>query len=540
MRRSARHNCLAAILRLVALTLFLCPLVVYSAEPSARQLYKQGRKFEKQKDFARAYLRYAAAAAKDPTKRDYWIRAEALRTRAATAANVMPVFGNELSLGEEPETLPHATPKEVEDARKPQPPFELRATDVRRDFNLRADARALWEQVAKQYGLDVIFDGDYQAGPVIRFRITDSGYREAIYTLMTVTGSFIVPISDRVFMVVKDTEQKRREVENHIAVTVPIPEPVTVQEAQELGRAVQQLMEIQRFSIDSAQRLVIFRDRASKVRPAQAVLEQMLQHKPEIALEVELISVAKTTSLEFGLSLPTDFPLVSFADLGRHRSFIPSGFLNFLTFGGANTFLGIGLTSAQLLATWSKSVGQSILRAEIRTLDGQAANFHAGDKYPIMTMGYFGPVQPGAKVYTPPPTFNFEDLGLVLKITPKVHNTKEVTLEVEAEFKVLGTTSFNGIPVIGNRKFANQVRLNFDQSAVIAGLVNDTSTRSLSGIAGIANVPALGALLGRTKKEKDQGEILLSIKPRLLSMPPSETVPRPIFIGAESRLLTPM
>ncbi len=304
-----------------------------SAEPSARQLYKQGRKSEKQKDFARAYLRYAEAAAKDPSKQEYWIRAEALRTRAATAANVMPVFGNEPSLAEEPETLPHATAKEVEDARKPQPPFELRATGVRRDFNLRADARALWEQVAKQYGLDVIFDGDYQA-TVIRFRITDSGYREAFYTLMTVTGSFIVPISDRVFMVVKDTEQKRREVENHIAVTVPIPEPVTVQEAQELGRAVQQLMEIQRFSIDSAQRLVIFRDRASKVRPAQAVLEQMLHHKPEIALEVELISVAKTTSLEFGLSLPTDFPLVSFADLGRHQRFIPSGFLNFLTFGG--------------------------------------------------------------------------------------------------------------------------------------------------------------------------------------------------------------
>ena len=44
---------------------------------------------------------------------------------------------------------------------------------------------------------------------------------------------------------------------------------------------------------------------------------------------------------------------------------------------------------------------------------------------------------------------------------------------------------------------------------MIAGLVNDTSTRSLSGIAGIANVPALGALLGRTKKEKDQGEDLV-------------------------------
>ena len=267
-------------------TIFVCASGVYAAEPSARQLYKQGRKLEKQKDFARAYLLYAEAAAKDPSHREYWIRAQALRTRAATASGVMPVFQNEPNAaGDDAPEVAAATEKEMEDARKPQPPFELKAAPVHRDFDLRADARSLFEQVAKQYGLEVVFDGDYQPGPTIRFRTTDVDYRQAIYALMTVTSSFIVPISDRVFMVVKDTEQKRREVENHIAVVIPIPEPVTLQEAQELGRAVQQLMEIQRFSIDSAQRLVIFRDRASKVRPAQAVLEQLLTHKPQSRLK---------------------------------------------------------------------------------------------------------------------------------------------------------------------------------------------------------------------------------------------------------------
>ena len=53
----------------------------------------------------------------------------------------------------------------MEDARKPQPPFELKAAPIHRDFDLRADARSLFEQVAKQYGLDVVFDGDYQPGP---------------------------------------------------------------------------------------------------------------------------------------------------------------------------------------------------------------------------------------------------------------------------------------------------------------------------------------------------------------------------------------
>jgi Flp pilus assembly secretin CpaC len=438
------------------------------------------------------------------------------------------------------ELVPAPTPEDLKQARRPQPPFELKASPDRHDFAIRGDAQTLFEQVSKAYGLDVVFDSDYQRGPEIRFNVSEADYRHALYALMVATGSFIVPISDRVFMVVKDTEQKRREVENHIAVSIPIPEPVTIQEAQELGRSVQQLMEIQRFTIDSSQRLIIFRDRASKVRPAEAILSQLMGKRPLVAIEVELLSSAKTTSRALGLSLPTDFPLVPFYDVGRHARTIPSGFLNFLTFGGGKTYLGLGLIGANLLANWTHNSGRSILKAEIRSLDGQPATFHAGDKYPIMTLGYFGTVNPGEEVYRPPPTFNFEDLGLVLKITPKVHSLREVTLDVEAEFKVLGSTTFNGIPVIGNRRFTTSIRLQFDQSAVVAGLLNDTEARTISGLAGTIGIPVLGPLLGRTTTDRDEGEILLTIKPRLLSLPASENMTRQIFIGAEQRLLTPM
>ena len=169
---------------------------MYAAEPTARQLYKQGRKAEKEKDFARAYLLYAEAAAKDSSHKEYWNRSEALRTRAATAANVMPVFseGSESSSSEEGEAkVEAATPKEVEDARKPQPPFELNAAAGRYDFDLRGDAQTVFNQVAKKFGLDVIMDGDYQTGPTIRFHMTEADYREALYGLMTATGVLYRP-----------------------------------------------------------------------------------------------------------------------------------------------------------------------------------------------------------------------------------------------------------------------------------------------------------------------------------------------------------
>ena len=534
-----------ALIRVIGFIL-LCILApeIHAEEPSAANLYKEARKAEKKKDFSQAYLLYSQAFAKDPSRQDAWVRAQALRRRAVTSSNVAPVFTmgsadgpNDLTY--KPTSSP--TPEELKELRRPQPPFELKASAARRDFSLRANAQSLFEQVAKAYDLDVVFDADYEtAGQPIRFNITDADYRQALYALMVATGSFIVPVGDRVFMVVKDTEMKRREVENHVAVSIPIPAPVSLQEAQELGRSVQQLMEIQRFSIDSAQRLLIFRDRASKVRPAEEVIRQILVHRPQIALEVELLSVANNTSLGLGINLPTDFPLVPFYDIGRHQRFIPEGFLNFITFGGGKTYLGLGVISAQLLATWTRNTGRSVLTAELRAMDGQPTSFHAGDKYPLMTLGYFGTVTPGEEVYRPPPTFQFEDLGLVLKITPKVHDDREVTLDVEAEFKVLGSTSFNGIPVISNRKFNGRVRLQFNQSAVIAGLMNNTHARTISGLAGTIGIPVLGPLLGRTTTDRDQGEVLLTIKPRLLSTPPTQNLTREIFIGPEQRLLTPM
>jgi Flp pilus assembly secretin CpaC len=519
------------------------------AEPSASKLFKLGRKSEKKGDFVQAYLLYAQAAAADPNNSMYWQRSQALQRKATLAANVMPNTPGVISgiaaesaaaaALEDPVDMPSATGVEIEEARRPQPPIELNASNETKSFDIRDNPRKLFEEISKAYGLDVIFDGDYPAsGPPIRFRLDDAGFREALHALMSATGSFIVPISGRVVMVVKDTEQKRREVENTIAVTVPIPEPLSVQEAQEVARSVQQLMEIQRFAIDSSQRLVFMRDRMSKIWPARELLLQLMHRRPEIALEVDMMTVSKKSSLALGLNPQTSFPLVAFGDFGKSQPYIPPGFTNFFMFGGGKTLIGLGIASAQLVATMTKSEATTSFHTEMRSVDGMPATFHAGDKYPIMTVGYFGNTSGGGQVFTPPPTFQFEDLGLVLKITPKIHDTKEVTLDVEAEFKLLGSQSLNGIPVISNRKFASRVRLLFNESAIIGGLVTSSEVRSIAGIAGLSGLPVLGYLTSQTTKDKEQTEGLLVIKPRLLSLPPSESQTPAIWIGAESRLRT--
>ena len=58
-----------------------------------------------------------------------------------------------------------------------------------------------------------------------------------------------------------------------------------------------------------------------------------------------------------------------------------------------------------------------------------------------MTVAYIGDTHGSDNVFVPPPTFTFEDLGLNVKLTPKVHDRNEVSIEIDAEFKILAGTS---------------------------------------------------------------------------------------------------
>src|SRR5581483_5599493 len=73
----------------------------------------------------------------------------------------------------------------------------------------------------------------------------------------------------------------------------------------------------------------------------------------------------------------------------------------------------------------------------------------------------------GGSLYQPPPAFTYEDLGLVVKVTPHVRGTEGVFLDLEASFKLLSGQSNLGMPVITNRSFATHISVPLGEWAVI-------------------------------------------------------------------------
>jgi type II secretory pathway component GspD/PulD (secretin) len=157
-----------------------------------------------------------------------------------------------------------------------------------------------------------------------------------------------------------------------------------------------------------------------------------------------------------------------------------------------------------------------------------------------MTANYVSGGTDGTTSWTPPPTISFEDLGLVLKITPRIHGAEDVTMDVEAEFKVLTGESLNNIPVIANRKLKSQVRVSSGEYAVVAGLMNASEARAISGLAGISSLPWLGPLMRKNTRDEGSNEAVIVIRPRVISLPGSERPTKAFWTGSETRYPSPL
>ncbi len=495
---------------------------------------------------AEAYILYAEAAAMEPKNRAYWQHSRAIRTRASLEGLVMPeatTASDDAPADQDYFKPEQPTARDLWDASRQASPVALTPRDPAGDIDLRGDSKQIWTDLAKRFDLDCVFDVDYQPTGQMRFRLKDVDYQVAMRGLQAATGTFVVPLTTTVFMVVKDTPQKRAELQPRVAVSIPLPDSVTQQDFNQAVTAVQQAVGIEKIAFDTQSRTVIMRDSLAKVSAARALFQSLVLPPAQISVQVKLMEVTRNDMVTYGVDFPNVFSLSFLTNWLNNQVTLPTNINGLLTFGGGKTLMGIGIMNAAMVAQMSKSNSANLLESELRTTDGLPATMHIGEQYPVLTSQYVGPASftAGGTAYTPPPSFQFVDLGLTLKVTPAVRSLDSATLDVDAEYKVLTTASVNGIPVIGNRAFKSTMNLRMGQWAVVGGLLDVEQAHTMAGLAGTSRIKYLSALTSTHTKTTNSDQILLLIRPYPLSKPPSEFNPGRVYgMGSDTRPTTPL
>jgi type II secretory pathway component GspD/PulD (secretin) len=208
------------------------------------------------------------------------------------------------------------------------------------------------------------------------------------------------------------------------------------------------------------------------------------------------------------------------------------------TFGGGLTLMGLSLGQLSAALSMNESSVRSLDHVHLRASQEKDATFKLGSRYPILNAS-FAPIYNSSAIsqvlgnqsYAAAfPSVNYEDIGLTLKAKPLVHNNSDVALELEIQFRTLGTTNTNGIPDILSREYKGGILLKEGEPAVVAGMITASDQRSLSGLPALSTIPGLGLLTSQTSKQEEDDELLILITPYVVRGPERTEAPE-IWMG---------
>ena len=201
-------------------------------------------------------------------------------------------------------------------------------------------------------------------------------------------------------------------------------------------------------------------------------------------------------------------------------------------FGKALTFVfdsdKLGL-SAILQASKTDSRSKYIASPVVMTVDNKEATIDATENRQFIT-GWSAQSGSYGNSGQPTPNYSAKDIGIKLKITPKINPNGTVMLEVEEEYSQV---KYNGqsmlVPVNGTylpqfidiaveRKMTADVLLEDGQTVVFAGMTESVNSESESGIPFLKDIPWIGKwLFGSVEKTESRKELLIFLTPYVLN-----------------------
>jgi type II secretory pathway component GspD/PulD (secretin) len=300
----------------------------------AEQAYLAGARLLEQKDLAGAQNAFTKAAKLDPAQPNYEMaltltrnhRVNELVQSAAKArmlgdpkqadrllaqARIIDPANEEVlehTIGGQSglqSTAPRATFTPVQDPVY-APPIELQPAPGPKEVDLRGDAKLVITETAQAYGVKVAFDASADEGQAVqlRFNMPASPYDRTMPLLLKMAHMFAVPLDKKTILVAKDTQENRARLVRQIEETIYVPGSTTEQ-LNELTNIVKSVFDVRQVVIAAGSGTMLVRAPETTLSALNETLDDLIDGASEVMIEVKLISVDKTATVNTGTQTPT-------------------------------------------------------------------------------------------------------------------------------------------------------------------------------------------------------------------------------------------
>lgn len=372
----------------------------------------------------------------------------------------------------------------------------------------QSGARAVFLLVARLTGLSVTFDPEFVDVPAPLSLRRGTTAQAALDALAAATNTFYQVTAPSTILVVPDTPSARREYTNDVV------RQFTVQNAdlKETIDALRIVADARYVAPITGTNTILVRDTADRMPVIGRFLAAFDKARPELVINVEVMEVDRNRLQDYGLQLasPGSTGIDGTASVNREGMNLES----LRSLGPADVLLtNIPALYYRLLKTDTRT--RILANPHIRITDGNTGSANWGQQVPVPTLRV-APITQGGIDIQPQTQFEYRSIGVNIGITPRTHPNDDVTLALDIELSTLGLPGFDGLPTFGSRHVKTAIRLRDGETNILAGLIREDERTERQNVPGLGDIPVLGHLFGRTRREAQQTDVVIMLTPHII------------------------
>jgi len=387
---------------------------------------------------------------------------------------------------------------------------------------------AVLSMIASQNQLNLVVSGDVTGS--VTMRLDDVTIAAALDAILTSNG-YNYFVKDDV-IIVKPTELSAAGELGCEIVTLKYLSPVTAEKAlKPLLSTKGSLIVLDRASATAtktdsyhANRLLIT-DLPARIAEMTAVIGRLDVRERTVLIEAKIIETTVDAQSNLGIEWPDQLS----AKLSRRSDAASSTTTTTTTTDERETgsydpnngdwvWGKLSVGEVNLVLNMLEQDGNSRLVSDprITTLENHEAEFKFTTVYPIQTINRFTEGAATSDIVT----FQDEEVGISLVVTPRINEGGRITLDVEPTVEDI--IDYNGPPgnrkpVTASRSIRTRITVNDGETVALGGLLKEVKLETVNRVPLLGHIPLLGSILFSNKSvETASTDLLILITPHVL------------------------
>ncbi len=360
--------------------------------------------------------------------------------------------------------------------------------------------------LSEKSGLNIVAAADVE-DKLVSINLRETPVEEALNLIVRAAGLGYERVGNSVLVAETTSLQQETGVATYVI-------PLEFADAFELVPVVEKM--VTNVAADPGGNRLVVVATPSKIEQIKSVIKELDVPPVQIMLETEVIEVSTSDLEEYGIDWSKITKQSVILTEGPHEASSTDAIPSEMDFVSGhletdNIFHQAEALEIALEFLETEGKARVLTRARLATLNNRKAEIHIGDVIPYTVTGLTSGGVYEVRVEK-------AEVGVQINVTPRAAGDGHITVMVEPNVSTI--VGFKGpneeIPWTKERRATTQVRVLDGQTFMIAGLLSEDETNTISKVPILGDIPILGYLFQHHKNEFKNSDLIIKITPTII------------------------